>query len=130
MNNKKQEFISAQKKLKKSVSLFTVSLVFAVGCFMAVFFYYTSSKNLELENEQIKNSYVELQKEIVKARVNQAYEFIQSIKNTAEEDLKARLKERVYKAYETAENIYQKYHAKEGEASVKQRIKEIGRAHV
>ena len=124
MNNKKQEFISAQKKLKKSVSLFTVSLVFAVGCFMAVFFYYTSSKNLELENEQIKNSYVELQKEIVKARVNQAYEFIQSIKNTAEEDLKARLKERVYKAYETAENIYQKYHAKEGEASVKQRIKD------
>lgn len=124
MSDKNQEFISAQKKLKKSVSVFTVSLVFTVGTFLAIFFYYSSNKNFELENEQIKNSYVELQKEIVKARVNQAYEFIQSIKNTAEEDLKARLKERVYKAYDTAENIYQKYNKKESESSIKQRIKD------
>lgn len=124
MSDKNQEFISAQKKLKKSVSVFTVSLVFTVGTFLAIFFYYSSNKNFELENEQIKNSYVELQKEIVKARVNQAYEFIQSIKNTAEEDLKARLKDRVYKAYDTAENIYQKYNKKESESSIKQRIKD------
>jgi hypothetical protein len=44
------------------------------------YFYYSSLKKFNEENERIRKNYTELQKNLVKTRVDQAYSFIESIR--------------------------------------------------
>jgi signal transduction histidine kinase len=119
-----QHFLKTQEDVRRLSVSFMAIVIGVMFLLLCSYFYYSSLKKFNEENERIKKNYIELQKNLVKTRVDQAYSFIESIRFSAEERLKETLKSRVYEAYNAASFIYEKYKNKESDASIKQRIKD------
>lgn len=99
-----------------------VFVFIAIFSLTSGYLYYSSFTAFEDENEKIKSSYMELQKSLLKTRVDQAYSFIQSIRRSSDAKLQETVKHRVLDAYNTATSIYEKYKNKESKSQIKQRI--------
>jgi len=117
-------FAEEQKEIRKTSIGFVSAIIIVFFAVLVGYFYYSSIKTFNEENEKIKKSYMDLQKNLVKTRVDQAYSFVESIRRASENRLKDTLKERVLEAHNVALFIYEKYKDKEPEASVKSRIKD------
>jgi signal transduction histidine kinase len=117
-------FFGEQQEIRRFGIGFTIAVVFVVFSALVIYFYYSAATTFQDENEKIKQSYTELQKNLLKTRVDQAYSFVESIRLSSENRLKDTLKERVVEAYNAASFIYEKYKGKESEASIKGRIKD------
>lgn len=117
-------FTNEQQEIRKFSIGFMATVIFTVFAVLVGYFYYSSVKTFNEENEKIQKSYMDLQKNLVKTRVDQAYSFVESIRHTSESRLKETLRQRVLEAYNSASFIYDKYKGKESEESVKARIKD------
>ncbi len=118
------DFFEEQQEIRRFSIGSAVVVVFGFFVALVVYFYYSAVTTFQDENEKIKQSYTELQKNLLKTRVDQAYSFVESIRVSSENKLKETLKERVTEAYNAASFIYDKYKDKESESSIKGRIKD------
>ncbi|HOI83766.1 MAG TPA: hypothetical protein PKW30_05615, partial [Campylobacterales bacterium] len=78
-NNITKRFLEDQNGIRRFSIRFMVSVFFVVFAVISAYFYYSAVKTFEDENEKIKSEYIELQKNLLKTRVDQAYNFIESI---------------------------------------------------
>lgn len=71
-----------QVRIKKLSIFFMASVIIFTAGALLVFFYFTVNKNFHAENEKIKSDYINLQKDLIKTRVQATYHFIQAIRQT------------------------------------------------
>lgn len=121
-SNITKRFLEDQNGIRRFSIRFMVSVFFVVFAVISAYFYYSAVKTFEDENEKIKSEYIELQKNLLKTRVDQAYNFIESIRRSSDAKLQETVKSRVQEAYNAANFIYDKYKNKESESAIKQRI--------
>jgi len=92
---------ATQENIKRLSLFFMAAVIFFIAGALLVFFYLTLTKNFNEENEKIKANYINLQKDIIKTRVDQTYNFIQTVrkieKNKSEEIVKQEILEALSK---------------------------------
>ncbi|MFH1119185.1 MAG: cache domain-containing protein [Bacteroidota bacterium] len=109
------------------VGLLTLSIiglsfltVLVFGLFSAI----RQSKRFSEESENLRNSFTEAQKKLVKNEVDKAIEYIEYNRSLSLEQIKLGLKTRVDESWAIANNIYQENKATKSQAEIKKMIKD------
>ncbi|MBE9510851.1 MAG: cache domain-containing protein [Bacteroidetes bacterium] len=102
-------------------TLAIVSLVVIIACYLWVSSEY---RNYSKESENLREKYLNREKEIVKWETEKAVDYINFVRNRSRKELKSLLQQRVYEAHAIALHIYNKYSGKKSKKEIKQLIKE------
>jgi len=124
MTTTPQNIHQKKSKLKRTIFLSLASIAGGLFVSFTLYFYYATIHEYKVENERIKQNYIALQKNLIRTRVEQTVQVVESMRATREDRLRTALKARVTEAHKTATYIYEKYSGIEPEESVKRRIKD------
>ncbi len=98
------------------------SLYLILTCTLIYLWINEELKNARAQINDIRDTYIESQKEILKNQVEQAVNYIQYKKSLAEQRVKKDVKTRTYEAYETAFHIYNKYKTDKAPSEIKKLV--------
>ena len=97
---------------KSLINIFWMSttLICSILVFILIYFLVGEEvKNSKAQIEGIRETYINTQKNIIKAQVKHAVDFIEHQKSTTETKVQEEVKSRTNEAYDTALYIYEKH---------------------
>uniref|UniRef100_UPI004047E89B sensor histidine kinase n=1 Tax=Aliarcobacter sp. TaxID=2321116 RepID=UPI004047E89B len=95
-----------EKKLLKIIKYAPTIFVLCITTFILAILFWDNIKKFEKDKEKIRLEYTQKNKELIKERVYEVYDYIKREQEYTELELKKRLKESVDIAYNIAQGIY------------------------
>ena len=96
-----------EKKLLKIIKYAPTIFVLAITIFILTISFWENKQKFEEDKEKIKYEFTQKNKEIIKQRVYEVYDYIKREQEYTEQELRNSLKEAIENAYKIANNIYQ-----------------------
>ncbi len=116
------DIVTKPKSLTNILWISMTSLYLVLVCTLTYLWISEKLKNVQTQIADVRESYIESRKEIIKTQVNQAVSYIQYKKSLAEKRVKQRVKVRTYEAYKIAHHIFDKQKADKSPDQIQQLI--------